>query len=197
MNSRIRKAGHSVLVDPKSDHKICILHGKRADNGDTCTAQFTIGEAERIGLTKSGAWKNYPEDMLFCRALSRLGRRLFPDLIGECYVEGEIDDKRLNDPKYTISEEEAAELQKLRDEKDAREKDEKDRRDAETLLKLSADMRVKFGLLDDPHLDSFLEDHKERLLKHENPLDNFDVDKFPEYYRKWVAKKFPTTVESA
>jgi hypothetical protein len=32
----------------------------------------------------------YPEDMLYNRALSRLARRLFADVIGTSYIEGEI-----------------------------------------------------------------------------------------------------------
>ena len=84
MNAIIRSRGHSITVDNKSDDKICIVHGKRKDTGDTCACKFTIEEARRIGLTKNPTWLNYPEDMLFARAISRLGRRLFPDLIGNC-----------------------------------------------------------------------------------------------------------------
>ncbi len=88
----IRKNGHSVVKDPKSDNKICILHGKRADNGDTWIASFSVQEAINAGLINNydNAWKKYPADMLYNRALSRLARQLFPDVIGNCYVEGEI-----------------------------------------------------------------------------------------------------------
>ena len=101
MNMLIRKHKHNVKFIELNE-KICILKGIRKDNGDECTAQFTIEEAKKIGLTSSLAWKNYAEDMLFARALSRLGRRLFPDVIGDCYVEGEIDEEKLNDPKYAL-----------------------------------------------------------------------------------------------
>src|SRR5579862_8005956 len=33
----VRRAGHSIAKDPKSDDTICILHGKRKDNGDVWT----------------------------------------------------------------------------------------------------------------------------------------------------------------
>lgn len=89
MNSMIRSQKHSITMDPKSDDTICILHGKRADNGDTWTESFSLAEAEKANL-KSDAWKNFSHDMLFARALSRLARRLFPDIIGNVYVEGEI-----------------------------------------------------------------------------------------------------------
>ena len=48
-------------------------------------------EAKRAGLVKqSTPWVTFPRDMLYARALSRLARQLFPDIIGNCYVEGEI-----------------------------------------------------------------------------------------------------------
>lgn len=100
MNAIIRKAKHSVTKDKRSDDTICILHGKRSDNGDTWTESFSIKDAEKAGLMKNITWQNYPRDMLFNRALSRLARQLFPDVIGSCYVEGEIkDDPNIPDPK--------------------------------------------------------------------------------------------------
>lgn len=89
MNYLIRRAGHSFLKDESSDDKICILHGKRADNGDTMTCSFSVDDAKKAGIFK-GPWLTYTSDMLFARALSRLGRQLFPDVIRGCYVEGEI-----------------------------------------------------------------------------------------------------------
>ncbi len=90
MNALIRSRRHSVTRDKKSDDTICILHGKRSDNGDTWTESFSIQEAQKAGLTKNPVWQNFTRDMLFARALSRLARQLFPDIIGNCYVEGEI-----------------------------------------------------------------------------------------------------------
>jgi hypothetical protein len=91
MNQLIRKAGHSITVDKKSDDTCYTLHGKRRDNGDTMMISFSIEEAKKAGIYNKGfAWRNYPGDMLFARALSRLARRLFADVIGDCYVDGEI-----------------------------------------------------------------------------------------------------------
>ncbi len=91
MNQLIRGGKHSITKDRKSNDTICILHGKRADNGDTWTEAFSIAEAERAGIYV-GVWLKYPRDMLFARALSRLARQLFPDVIQGCYVVGEISD---------------------------------------------------------------------------------------------------------
>jgi len=95
MNSMIRRAGHSLLI-LECNEKICKIEGKRCDNGDSFSAKFTIEEAVKAGLTSKGinpkesSWNTYTEDMLYSRAMSRLARRLFPDVIGTAYVEGEI-----------------------------------------------------------------------------------------------------------
>lgn len=88
MNGLIRRAGHSIKV-VRSDDECCTLLGTRTD-GDQCEASFTKTDAEKAGLWNSSTWKKYPGDMLYNRAMSRLGRRLFSDVIGQCYIEGEI-----------------------------------------------------------------------------------------------------------
>ena len=124
MAKLIRQAGHSFTPGKECSDEICVLHGKRKDNGDTWKVSFSIEEAKRAGIYRQGGpWSKYPEDMLYSRALSRLARRLFPDVIGNCYVQGEISDAA---PLYDeveatatsvelekISSEEAAELTDL------------------------------------------------------------------------------------
>lgn len=80
----IRMNGHSITKDPKSNDTVCILHGKRADNGDTWTESFSIEDAKRAGIFKN-TWEKYPRNMCYCRALSNLARQLFPDVIKGCY----------------------------------------------------------------------------------------------------------------
>lgn len=89
MNQQIRMHKHSITKDKRSDDTICILHGKRSDTGDTWVESFSIADAQRAGIYKN-QWLKYPKDMLFARALSRLARQLFPDVIKGCYVQGEI-----------------------------------------------------------------------------------------------------------
>lgn len=92
MNAMIRRAGHSIKTI-ESTENACRLHGRRKDNGDEEEVVFTIEDAKKAGLYKpGGGWTKYPSDMLYARALSRLARRLFPDVIGCAYVEGEIQD---------------------------------------------------------------------------------------------------------
>lgn len=88
MNRLIHKHGHTVQVK-KLDNNECILIGRRRDTGGTMEASFSIQDAQLAGIYKN-SWLRYPQDMLWARALSRLGRRLFPDVLCGCYVQGEI-----------------------------------------------------------------------------------------------------------
>ncbi len=88
MNGLIRRAGHSIKAI-RSDDECCTLRGTRTD-GDSFEVSFTKQDAEKAGLWGSNTWKKYPGDMLYNRCMSRLGRRLFSDVIGQCYIEGEI-----------------------------------------------------------------------------------------------------------
>ncbi len=90
MNALIRKAGHMISIKESSDLS-CTLIGKRVDNADTATVTFSIADAQKAGLVKQGGgWTKFPKDMCFARALSRLSRQLFADVIGIGYVEGEL-----------------------------------------------------------------------------------------------------------
>jgi len=90
MSALIRKAGHEIKIKEISDTS-CTLIGKRADSGESEEASFTVADAQKAKLVKpGGGWEKCPKDMCFARALSRLARQLFSDVIGIGYVEGEI-----------------------------------------------------------------------------------------------------------
>jgi hypothetical protein len=90
MNMKIRQAGHKMKID--SDCNRCIITGTRKDTGEELIVTFSMDDANRAGLSQGNVWKKYPREMLFNRALSIIARMLFPDVIGNCYVEGEIRD---------------------------------------------------------------------------------------------------------
>ncbi len=93
LNSLIRRNGHSIRVIEQNADR-CVLEGVRYDNGDRCTAGFSVEDAKVAGLMGKATWRAHLEDMLWARAISRLARRLFPDVVGTAYVEGEIRDSR-------------------------------------------------------------------------------------------------------
>jgi len=90
MNQAIRSRGHKIQVKILTDD-LCKIWGQRKDTFEEMEVFYSIEEARRSGLVKDGgAWKKNPQDMLFARAISRLARRLYPDCIGGCYIEGEL-----------------------------------------------------------------------------------------------------------
>jgi hypothetical protein len=91
MAALVRQRGHSIQKDSKSHAESIILHGKRADNGDTWTCSFSKDDAIAAGLWNGPTWKKYPTIMLYNRCMSMLFRQLFPDLsLGAGYVEDEL-----------------------------------------------------------------------------------------------------------
>lgn len=88
MNGLIRRARHSIKIVVSNDTH-CTLLGTRSD-GDSFECSFNMEDAIKAGLAGGNVWKKYPADMLYNRCMSRLARRLFPDVIGTAYVEGEI-----------------------------------------------------------------------------------------------------------
>jgi hypothetical protein len=99
ISALIRKTGHQITVKQNDDNS-CILVGRRCDSGETLTTSFTVSDAQKAGLVKpGGGWTKWPKDMCFARALSRLARQLFSDVIGIGYVEGEI---KASDEEITV-----------------------------------------------------------------------------------------------
>jgi len=91
MLALVRQRGHHVSIEIHADGKGVTVSGKRADNGDTASASFTIADAERAGLLKNTSWKSYPVDMCQWRAVARLSRSLFGDVVlGAGYIPEEI-----------------------------------------------------------------------------------------------------------
>jgi hypothetical protein len=84
-----RQRGHSIQGEVTEG--AAKVTGKRADNGDTMTVEWTLGMAERAGLLGKSNWKKYPEAMLWARAVSQLCRELFADCFaGNTYTPEEL-----------------------------------------------------------------------------------------------------------
>lgn len=92
MNAMIRKSGHKLETIEHTNEK-CVLKGIRKDTGEEMIVSFSIEDAKRAKIYKSGgAWETYPKNMTYKSCLSNLAKWLFPDVIGPSYVEGEIDE---------------------------------------------------------------------------------------------------------
>ena len=102
MGALIRSRGHSFTIS-KIDNTTCTINGKRADTHDAMAASFSIDEAKKARIYVN-SWITYPQDMLYARALSRLARRLFPDVVGNCYIEGEINVAKVVDDVNSVEE---------------------------------------------------------------------------------------------
>ena len=85
----VRQAGHSVTVEIHPDG--AVAHGTRADTGDEHSASFTMDDAGAAGLADKRNWKQYRDAMLTWRAVAKLCRVLFPDVVlGAGYVPEEL-----------------------------------------------------------------------------------------------------------
>lgn len=74
----IRSAGHSLTGTATSAG--AKVTGKRCDTGDEMTVEWGPEDAKRAGL-RSDTYSKFPDDMFWARAVSRLGRRLFADVL--------------------------------------------------------------------------------------------------------------------
>lgn len=95
MAAKIRSAGHSLtrreIRDEKGNLVATEAHGKRGDNGDEDVFRFSLDMAARAGLVNKNNWKQYPEAMMWARAVSQIARTLFSDVfIGSIYTAEEL-----------------------------------------------------------------------------------------------------------
>ena len=97
----IRAHGHSVSMDPKSTDNCVRMFGRRADNGDTWTAQFSVEDAKRQGIYRN-QWEKMPKVMCMWRCVSQLGRFLFSDILKGVYVQGEISESIGSTPAINV-----------------------------------------------------------------------------------------------
>lgn len=87
----VREHGHSITGDVSATS--AVVRGRRRDNGDEMTAEFTTAMAEAAGLLGKSNWRRHPDDMMWARAVSKLCRRLFADCFaGGTYTPEDIAD---------------------------------------------------------------------------------------------------------
>lgn len=97
MVALVRAAGHSITTrELRADDGTFLgveCHGQRKDTGDEETASFTMTDAQTAQLAQKDNWRKYPDQMCYARAVSKLCRRLYPDvIIGISYTPEEMRD---------------------------------------------------------------------------------------------------------
>lgn len=181
MGALIRRGGHTINVIECNEKK-CILKGKRKDNGDECIASFTIEDATIAGLANNSNWKNYTEDMLYARALSRLARRLYADIIGNCYVEGEIDKNRSIEPDpENLPVADSNVVNETNGEETPKDSD-SDTYIKDILLKFPEEEREKLN----EYLNKWMKSHSRSIYETVQRFSN--IDELKEQFYKWLKK---------
>lgn len=91
MLSLVARSGVVTWEILENTIEVATVRIKRKDTGIDFTYSFTREMAERAGLWNGqGPWKQYPEVMLYNRAMSTALRRACPDLIAGVYTPDEL-----------------------------------------------------------------------------------------------------------
>lgn len=84
----------------ESNEKICKIEAKRPKDKKPSVFSFTIEEARGANLLNKDVWKQYPTDMLRARAITRMKRALFAEvMMGLSHTPEELEDIRDVTPK--------------------------------------------------------------------------------------------------
>lgn len=77
----------------QNDSEAAVIKARRGPHDSWSEFSFTLADAKRAGLTskRGGVWDAYTQDMLWARAVSRMCKRKFPDVVQGCYVVGELE----------------------------------------------------------------------------------------------------------
>lgn len=92
----VKRGGKYTWRVSRIDDEMCeLIFLQSGEDGwmELGPASFAYKEAQAAGIAKGHGWRNYRQDMLFARALSRGCRRYAADQFGgTVYAEGEIED---------------------------------------------------------------------------------------------------------
>lgn len=178
MNQAIRNRGHKIQVVSLTD-EVCKIIGKRRDTGEEMEVIYHIEEARRSGLIRDNSpWKKVPQDMLFARAISRLARRLYPDCIGSCYVEGELQETIQGKVIESIEIPKPSELE---------------------FMEESVELQFPMDISGD-HIQEFIQETSNQTKRPVSDIKkraSVNMNGFLDTFRKWEQKKYPEIQECA
>lgn len=85
---RERFPGMSLEVLTHTDTE-CTVLVTRPDDKIPMEVSFTLDDAKKAGLAESEFYRTYPADMMWARCISRVRRRVFPEVATGAHVLGE------------------------------------------------------------------------------------------------------------
>lgn len=91
-----------LRIVERTDTK-CTYETKRKGHPEATRLSFTIEDARKMGLADQANYKKQPADMLDARCLSRICRKVYPDLCFNFYVEGEVVEEPTDDKAAQVS----------------------------------------------------------------------------------------------
>lgn len=91
MRSLVLAAGHKIAF-PESTSARVIIKGRRLEDEEWTTVEWTIADAQRAGVAGKDVWKKYPRAMLVARATVELCRMIFADVIHGIRAVEELED---------------------------------------------------------------------------------------------------------
>lgn len=82
MRGLVQSKGHKIQILESTD-RICRMRGRRVDEGDDDwqPAEWTIEQAERLGLLSKDQWKKQPKNMLVARCTGVICRLVAADVL--------------------------------------------------------------------------------------------------------------------
>lgn len=89
LKAKILQAG-GIIKTIRWDNQICELKGVRGDWEEI--VNYTIEDARIAGLAGKDNWKRMPKEMLYARAVSKLGRNQWADVLKGFYTKEEMQD---------------------------------------------------------------------------------------------------------
>jgi len=90
MLAQIYRSGKAAYVRFGGDATSAWCEMARKDGVAAFKYVFTMEDAKRAGLLSKDGWRNYPKEMLLCRAITGCARKVFPDVIGGLYTPEEL-----------------------------------------------------------------------------------------------------------
>lgn len=92
LRALLERQGHLFIVDVMTA-KVAKGRAKRRGTSEWQSAEYTIEQATRRGLTRKRNWQTQPEDMLVARLTGRLARLVAADsILGIPYTADELED---------------------------------------------------------------------------------------------------------